>query len=416
MGARLTPLGVRATPASLRLGAAPCVVGSGAGVDLSVHEPSVSRAHAEFTIVPAGVRVRDLGSTNGTFYLGQRVGELVVALGSRVTLGTVTVSIEADADTLGALAPYEGDSYRGMFGQSAVMRRLFAMLQRLEGSLVTVLVTGPSGAGKEVIARALHAGCRVANGPFLAVNCGAIPRHLVASELFGHRKGAFTGATEHRRGVFELASGGTLFLDELGELPLEMQPMLLRVLETSEVWPVGAETGRPVAVRLVAATNVDLDAQIAAKAFREDLYYRLAVVRVRAPSLAERPEDIEPLANTFAAELRSGPLPPALLARWRSMPWPGNVRQLRNAVQAFAALGVVADDGPPAGAPLDEALRSFVDERPYAEQKQELIDRFTRCYLQALLARTGGNRTAAAQLAGLDRAYLTRLLDRYPIT
>jgi DNA-binding NtrC family response regulator len=415
VAARLVPVGARSTPAAVRLGASPCVVGSGPGAHLLVHEPSVSRAHAEFTAVAAGVRVRDLGSTNGTFYLGQRVGTLDLALGSRVTLGAVTLAVEADAEALGALAPFDGEAYRGMIGRAATMRRLFAVLRRLEGSLVTVLVTGASGSGKEVVARALHAGSRVADGPFLAVNCGAIPRDLVASELFGHRKGAFTGATDHRRGVFELAHGGTLFLDEVGELPLALQPTLLRALETGELWPVGAEAPRSVAVRLVAATNVDLEARVAAGAFREDLFYRLAVVRLRLPSLAERAEDVEPLALAFAAEVGLDALPPPLLARWRSSPWPGNVRQLRNAVHAFAALGLAADDGPAPGAGLDAALRAFLDERPYAEQKQELIDRFTRPYLEALLARAEGNRTAAARLAGLDRAYLVRLLERYGV-
>ena len=294
------------------------------------------------------------------------------------------------------------------------MRKLFRTLVRLEGSTATVLLEGESGAGKELVAAAIHRGSALASHELVTVNCGALPRDLVASELFGHRRGAFTGATDHRKGAFETADGGTLFLDEVGELPLEVQPMLLRALETGEVRAVGSDRAKKVRVRFIAATNRDLKVDVETGRFREDLFYRLAVVRLRAPSLRERPEDIAPLAAHFAREAGLHDLPTAVVEQLKARAWPGNVRELRNAVQAYAALGSLpAADGPQAGA-LELALSQLVDvERPYVEQKDELIDRFTRLYLTALLAHTGGNQSAAARLAGLDRGYLGRLLTKH---
>ncbi|RYE91816.1 MAG: sigma-54-dependent Fis family transcriptional regulator, partial [Myxococcales bacterium] len=235
-------------------------------------------------------------------------------------------------------------------------------------------------------------------------------------ELFGHRKGAFTGAIDHRKGAFEQADGGTLFLDEIGELPLDMQPVLLRVLESRELRPVGAQESRRVSVRIVAATNLDLEQQVRAGRFREDLYYRLAVVRLRVPPLRERPEDIEPLARRFAQQAGLGDVPASVLDHWKLRDWPGNARQLRNSVQSYAALGAVLDAPLQAPASSDAVPASVDLQRPYADQKQELTDRFTRAYLEGLLKECNGNRTAAARRAGLDRAYLVRLLGKYGLT
>jgi DNA-binding NtrC family response regulator len=268
-----------------------------------------------------------------------------------------------------------------------------------------------------MIARALHARSRVSSGPFVAVNCGGIARELIASELFGHRRGAFTGAFEARRGAFDAANGGTLFLDELGELPPEVQPMLLRALETGEVRAVGDDQAHLVKVRLVAATHRNLDALVGEGQFREDLYYRLAVVRLRVPSLAERPEDIEALAHKFATVEGIAELPRRVIDTLRSRPMPGNVRELRNLVQAFAALGHLPES---ARLPNDlrrAVLRQAVDlTKPFVEQRDALADDFARVYLEALLAHTGGNQTAAAQVAGLDRTYLGRLMARLGMT
>ena len=412
------PLGVviRHLGTKTKIGHGRCVMGAVAPpADLVIADSTVSRAHAEIEIVPEGVRVRDLGSRNGTFYLGQPIKEMTLALGGRITLGSAEIVMDADVESLGDMEPQHTDGYGDIIGPSVVMRRLFARLARLEGSLATVLVEGESGTGKELVASALHQGSRVAGGQFIAVNCGAFSRELVASELFGHRRGAFTGAVESRKGAFELAHGGTLFLDEVGELPLDVQPMLLRVLETGDVRPLGGEASKRVAVRVIAATNRDLDGEVAAGRFREDLFYRLAVVRLTIPPLRERPEDVDALAGHFANAF-SAKLDQATVARLRARRWKGNVRELRNAIEAFAAVGALPPEGQTATA-HDAAFDAAVDpSRPYAEQKEEVIDHFTRAYLRVLMQSTGGNQTAAAKLAHLDRTYLGRLLVKYGLT
>jgi transcriptional regulator with GAF, ATPase, and Fis domain len=250
----------------------------------------------------------------------------------------------------------------------------------------------------------------------VVVNCGAIAPDLVASELFGHRRGAFTGASDTRKGAFESADGGTLFLDEIGELPLDVQPMLLRALESGEVRPVGADRSMHVRVRVVAATNRDLRSEVAAGRFREDLYYRVAVVELGVPPLRDRIDDVEDLANRFAEAVGLGPLPPEVIGRLRARRWPGNVRELRNVVQAYAALGRLPADPSAPDASAGDSLERMIDvTRPYADQKDELVEQFTRAYLVRLMQHTGGNQSAAARLSGLDRSWLWRLLIKHGI-
>jgi DNA-binding NtrC family response regulator len=331
--------------------------------------------------------------------------------GASVSIGASRIVIEPDLEDL-SRQPFNGDVYRGLVGCSPAMRSMFAMLTRLEGSRVTVHVTGESGVGKELVARAIHDGSGV-TGPLVTVNCGAISRELVASELFGHKRGAFTGALESRKGAFESADGGTLFLDEVGELPLDVQPMLLRALETGEVRPVGGDRVGTFSVRVISATHRDLEKEVRRGRFREDLFYRLAVIKLVVPPLRERIEDIEVLARRFASALGVD-LPPPALEEIKRRPWPGNARELRNVVQAYSVLLAI----PPAAArentELDAAIGAFVDvARPYAELKEQLLDRFQHAYLEQLLARVRGNQSAAAKLSGLDRTYLGRLLARY---
>jgi transcriptional regulator with GAF, ATPase, and Fis domain len=414
LGVVLRVEGADAKPRTLRWSEGKCTIGSAPGSSIVVSEKTVSRAHLELELVPEGVAVRDVGSRNGTYYMGQRVQSMVLGVGARLVVGqNATLTIEPDADAIGTLPPYETGEYRGLVGDSPSMRKLFGVLRRLEGSLVTMLLEGESGVGKERVARALHDGSRVATGPFVAVNCGGIARELVASELFGHKRGAFTGAIEARRGAFEAANGGTLFLDELGELPIEVQPMLLRALETGEIRSVGDDQPRNVKVRLVAATNRDLEQRVREGQFREDLFYRLAVVRLRVPPLRERPEDIEPLALRFAAAEGLSSLPKPVIDSLRTQPFPGNARELRNAIQAFVALGSLPDAKPKNQDARRAVLAAAVDiSRPFLEQRDELMDEFTSLYLDALLAHTNGNQTAAAQIAGLDRTYLGRLMAK----
>ena len=415
LGAVLRVSGVEDPPPPFRLAIGRCTVGSSPNADVVVRAPTVSRRHLELALVPQGVAVADLGSRNGTFYMGQRVEKMVVALGTQLELGAATLSIEPDGESLEHL-DYPNNEYRGMTATSAVMKRLFAKLRKLEGSLATVLIEGESGVGKELIANALHRGSVVSGGPMVVLNCGAMPGELVASALFGHKRGAFTGAVEDRAGAFQAADGGTLFLDEIGEMPLDVQPMLLRALEARQITPVGGTGLQSVDVRVVAATNRDLESEVGEGRFREDLYYRLAVIKLAVPPLRERREDIPLLARRFADDLGVDELTGEVLTALCDRPWPGNVRELRNAVQVYGALGALPETKRSRPATLHLALDDMVDlERPYGELKEALVDQFTRRYLERLLAHTGGNQTAAARIAGLDRTYLGRLVQKHGI-
>ena len=388
-------------------------MGAGSGVDLVIDDETVSRRHVELTLVPEGVAIQDLGSHNGTYYLGQRVRSAVLAIGSKVFVGGAEIRIEPDRESLASSNPEEITSYGDMQGVSPAMRKLFNVLLRLESSLVNVLVQGESGTGKELVARAIHHHSPASAGPFLAVNCGAIDRAFVRSELFGHKRGAFTGAVEPRTGAFEAASGGTLFLDEIGELPIDVQPVLLRALEVGAITRMGENNERPVKVRIVAATNRDLAAEVQAGHFREDLYFRLVVVHLKVPPLRERPDDVEALARHFALQFGLPDLGDDVLAKLSSRSWPGNVRELKNAVQTYGVLGTLPDAGSAHDAALDDALRAAIDlEQPYAAQKDDVLKRFLRVYLEALLTHTNGNQSKAAQISGLQRSYLNRVLGQ----
>jgi len=294
------------------------------------------------------------------------------------------------------------------------MRQLFEILDRLQPSIVPLLIEGESGTGKDVVARSVHASSVLKDGPFVAVNCGAMDRALARSELFGHRRGAFTGAIEGRVGAFELANSGTLFLDEIGELPLDVQPLLLRALETEKVTRVGDTAEREVRVRLIAATNRDLSREVSAGRFRMDLFYRLNVVRLVLPPLRERVEDIELLALHFAREFEVAPLTKEILAALKSYHWPGNIRELRNVLRGYAAVGVLAfrDPAQRDSTYVDLVRRAIDIDKPYQEQKERLLSNFIDVYLSLLLDRTKGNQSEAARIAGLDRAYLNKMLSR----
>jgi DNA-binding NtrC family response regulator len=256
----------------------------------------------------------------------------------------------------------------------------------------------------------------VAAGPFVAVNCGAIGHELMASELFGHRKGAFTGAHDHRKGAFESAHGGTLFLDEIGELPLDVQPALLRATESGAIRPLGSDVERHVRVRLLAATNRDLPTEVENGRFREDLFYRLAVVKLAVPPLRERVADIPLLAREFAVQSNLPGLPDDIVQQLCQRSWPGNARELRNAIQAYAVLGILPDVQAPRGGGdrMEIALSELVStSSSYADQKDALIDRFTKIYLRRLMVDAKENQSEAARMAKLDRAYLRKLLAKY---
>ena len=412
LGAVVRIVGRRAKPPVHRLHGGTVVIGAGRDADIIVDDPKMSRAHLELRLVPEGVEARDLDSRNGTFYGGQRIHHAVLALGSRLAVGHSEVVLEADRDDLSE--PGSFPRYREILGSSPAQERLFSTLTRLEGSLVTVLVEGPSGVGKELVARAIHRGSALADRPLVTVNCATLGGELARSELFGHRRGAFTGAVDDRIGAFEAADGATLFLDEIGELPLEVQPMLLRAIESGEIVPLGDHRPRRVKVRVIAATNRDLKAQVAEGGFREDLYFRLAVVRLAIAPLDERPDDIPVLARHFARQAGQASLPEEVITALSARRWPGNARELRNAVQAYVALGTLPEGPEMTTGALDHLLRQLVDlDAPFNEQKQAIADRFGRIYFEVLLERAGGNRSEAARIAKLDRSYLGKLLAKH---
>jgi DNA-binding NtrC family response regulator len=403
-----------AHPSTFRLTSGHCILGAGKEADVVIEAKTVSRRHVELQLVAEGVAVTDLGSKNGSFYLGQRFRHMSLQPGSRFRLGTVDVQIDVDAAALANEDTKQLSRYGDLIGVSARMRKLFSQLVRLEGSKVNLLIAGESGTGKELIARAVHEHSAVHQGPFIVVNCGALDRQLVRSELFGHQRGAFTGAVSRHVGAFEAASGGTLFLDEIGELPLDVQPMLLRALEARKITPVGSHAEVPSDVRLIAATHRDLAAEVRAGAFRDDLFYRVQVVRLEVPPLRERLEDVPAIASELARRQGVPSLPDDFIDALGRHTWPGNVRELRNAVEAYLALGE-----PPMMTPscdrgdIEVALARFVDPaKSYADQKQELMQHFTRAYLTELMQRTGGNQSQAARLSGLERTYIGRLIAR----
>lgn len=406
-------LNASAKPAAFRLsGGGVCRVGAGEGVDVLLNDKTVSRIHAELELVREGVAVRDLGSRNGTFLYGQRIERAVLSLGSRLRFGRVEAEIVPDL-TPEQLPLYPNASYCRLIGGSKAMRRVYSLLGRLEGSLANVLVAGETGTGKELAARALHDRSHVAHGPFVSVNCGALEKNLARSELFGHARGAFTGAAESRAGAFEAANGGTLFLDEVGELPLEVQPLLLRAIEQGLIVRVGETRERRVKVRLIAATHRDLSELVKQERFREDLYYRLMVVKVALPPLRERVEDVPMLVRHFAEELGLSTPPAEMMERFQNRVFSGNVRELRNAVEAYVAVGALPESSRDGASELVSALRRYVTpDQPYAVQKERLLQLFLELYTDALLAHTAGNQSEAARISGLERSYLNRLLKR----
>jgi DNA-binding NtrC family response regulator len=302
-------------------------------------------------------------------------------------------------------------------GQSTAIRRVYALLERAAEAEVTVLLEGETGTGKELAARALHAHSKRASGPFVVVDCGSVAKNLIQSELFGHLKGSFTGADRDRAGAFESAGGGTVFLDEIGELPLELQPKLLRVIEAREVRRIGETTTRPVNVRLVAATNRDLLEEVRKGTFREDLFYRIGVFRVRLPPLRERREDIGTLVSHFLRDHPGVEVSDAVMRRLTRASWPGNIRELRNVVERALLLSFdeVAEEEAAPGS-RDSSPAAPVDpDRPFKEAKDALVSAFEKDYVASLLARTGRNVSRAAREAGIDRKHFERLMRKHGI-
>jgi transcriptional regulator with PAS, ATPase and Fis domain len=394
-------------------------VGTASGNDLRLNDATVSRVHCELRVRSGSVLVRDCGSTNGTYVEGVRLREGEVRPGALVRVGSSAFRIE-DSGEPTYVPMSDRTSFGECVGSSLEMRRVYAVLERAAPTTSTVLIEGETGTGKDIAARSLHANSTRSRGPFVPIDCAAIPLTLIESELFGHVRGAFSGAASDRRGVFEEAAGGTVFLDEIGELPMQVQPKLLRAIEQRAIRRVGSNLERPVDVRIIAATNRSLAQCVNEGTFREDLFYRLAVIQVTIPPLRARREDIATLAKHFNARLGGpGELSPEFLAMLGARSWPGNVRELRNFLERSVSLGLV-DDGvprpvelpPEQGIPADTLEQLVPLHVPLKDARQAWTERFETVYVRGMLRKTGGNLTRAAELAGVNRRFMQRIVSR----
>jgi len=400
-----------------RVSADEVTIGTAEGSGLRLTDPAVSRFHVELRPAVGGIAVVDHGSTNGTFFGTLRIERAIVPPGTLLRVGDSTLRV-------GDAAPVEveihgGESLAGLIGRSPVMRRLMAQVAKAARSDVSVLVTGESGTGKELVARALHDLGPRAQKPFVTVDCGSLPPTLIASELFGHERGAFTGADRQHVGAFEAAQGGTLFLDEIGELQPAVQSTLLGVLERRRVRRLGSRNELPVDVRVVAATHRDLRAEVNRGGFRLDLFYRLAVVTLSLPPLRDRPDDIPALVEHFLRDAGwdqpiAALISPQAMEALSGYHFAGNVRELRNLVDAAVAMGEAPSVGTPAPAASGRAALAVETDLslPYKDARAQVLDAFEARYLDALLERAGGNVSAAARMARMTRSYLNDLIAK----
>ncbi len=393
-------------------------IGTSLDNDLVLTDQTVSRRHCAIVPMPHGLRLVDEGSTNGVLVGEMRVFEAVLHGAQRLTIGNSVLSV-APLDETVEREQITDNRFGGLLGGSPQMRELYADLERIAASDISVLIEGETGTGKELVAESIHSKSARAEKPFVVFDCSAVVPTLAESELFGHERGAFTGAVSTRLGVFEQAHGGTIFLDEIGELPKDLQPKLLRALEKREIRRLGSQRVIPVDVRVVSATHRNLTGEVRRQNFRQDLFFRIAAAHVNVPPLRDRMQDLTQLVEHFLARAK----PPRTLAEvspqvwqmFRAHRWPGNVRELRNAVerllvtpgQLFKPAPAFGDD---AEATSPEAPTPII---PLREARQEATDAFERDYLRVLLARTSGNVTRAAAIAEISRQMVHRLLSKH---
>jgi DNA-binding NtrC family response regulator len=381
--------------------------------DLALTDPTVSRSHAVIEEKAGGYVLRDLNSTNGTFLDGVRIREGYLAAGSLIRLGQTEMTfspLEERIETVQSSSDHFGD----LLGASPPMREVFGILERIAPTDIAVLIQGETGTGKELAARAIHGHSRVSKGPFVVFDCGAVAPNLIESELFGHEKGAFTDAVKSRQGAFELADGGTLFLDEIGELTPVLQPKLLRALDQHEVKRVGAEQNVKANVRVVAATNRELEKEVKAGRFREDLFYRLSAVSIFLPPLRKRAEDIELIAEHLLAGMSAAVgkklkgLSPEAAEALRAYPWPGNVRELKNVLGRAGALS----DGS-----RIEVKDLFLSQGKKTDTLEGLsgktLEEIEKAAIHATLRSVSGNKTEAAKVLGIAYSTLYEKMKKY---
>jgi len=392
-------------------------VGTAEGNNLRLSDASVSGHHCAFVVTASGVALQDLGSTNGSYLNNIRVTRAFVPASVVINVGQTVLRFESIDEPLSEPLSRE-DAFGPVVGHSASMRRLFAILERVAPSDTTILLEGETGTGKGIVAEAIHAASRRTNGPFVVVDCASMPAGVLESELFGHERGAFTGARQDRVGLFEQANGGTVFLDEIGELPADLQPKLLRVLERRTIRRVGSAQQIPVDVRIVAATNRDLRREVNLGNMRSDLWYRLNTVRLVLPPLRERRDDVPLLIGHFFRAMTGGSaLPPADLIRSLSTrTWPGNVRELANMVER----SIILADSPEALLAMAREAQAgdtpdFVPSETFRAAKLRATAGWERSYLIQLIGYHDGNISAAARAVSMDRTHLRTLLQRYEV-
>jgi transcriptional regulator with GAF, ATPase, and Fis domain len=398
--------------------------------DLVVNEETVSRYHCKVVQDQDGYVLVDLSSTNGTFINRVRIREAYLKSGCTVQLGKVEIKFFF-ADEKVPVVPSQKERLGTLIGRNVKMREIYGIVEKIAPAGTTVIIEGETGTGKEVVAQTIHQLSPRSNGPLMVFDCGAVPENLIESELFGHEKGSFTGAIMTRQGLFEMAHAGTLFLDELGELSLDLQPKLLRALEQREIRRVGSSKSLKVDVRVIAATNRNLEEEVRAGRFRQDLFYRLSVVRILLPPLRERPEDIPILVDHFLTTHSFNRAPDGsvkvtgidrealdLLAGYR---WPGNVRELVNVIERAVSFS----DGPQIQvrdlpdqirlAGTSAGVEAATGEVTFKEAKERWVSSFERDYIIALLKKNGGNISHAAREADIDRKYFRKLMRKYGV-
>ena len=402
-------------------------IGSASDNDLLLPDETVSKHHARVELGPAGYRLRDLGSKNGTFIGDLRVMDAYLPASCRLRLGSAVLKFKLARDEQDDEVTRD-HRLGSLVGRSLAMRRLFATLQKVAPTPTTVLVEGESGTGKELVAETIHGLSNRKDGPFEVFDCTAVPASLMESHLFGYDKGAYTGAGDDHSGALERADGGTLLIDEVGELPLEVQAKLLRAIDRREYQRLGSERRQRSDARIIAATNRNLETEVEEGRFRKDLFYRLAVVRLPVPALRQRAEDIPLLVVDLEEDLNAPDLglriPVETIEAWQRLPWPGNVRELKNAVERTLLFGPDSVGGasapnnfgaeaPPTGSEDDQFWRLDGDEiLPFKDAKAHLVGGFERRYWEDLLDRTEGNVTRAAALGGIHRKSLEYLMKK----
>lgn len=401
-------------------------VGLAPGNQLILSDKAVSRHHCSITATAEGFLLRDLGSRNGTTLGGYRISAAYLNPNCHIGVGQSTLEFVMLKDPIVEPLAERGRQGR-LLGESAAVRHIFALLPRIASSDSTILLEGETGTGKGLLAELIHERSPRANGPFIVIDCGSIPPSLIEAELFGYVKGAFTGAHSSRAGAFEGAAGGTIFLDEIGELPLDMQPKLLRALEERVIRRIGSLEPVRLDVRIIAATNRDLRYEVNRGTFRADLFYRLNTVRIRLPSLRERREDIPLLVHHFYQQFaRDGdpPLPAQMLSYFINQSWPGNVRELRSAVERAVLMGDPStwfdmhksvEESSALGPPSVPESVEDPNTPSFRAAKEKAIACWERGYIEALVKKNEGNLSKAARAARMDRNYLRELIRRHGI-